>query len=350
MVTYKSQIWARAGKPLRVDPAKVKVPPYYPDTPIIQRDIARYYDNIMVMDSLAGEILRQLEADGLLNNTIVVFFSDHGAGLPWFKRELYDRGLHVPFVVRYPNGQLAGTTDADLHSLVDLAPTMLSLTATPIPAHLQGQAFLGSQRANNSSLRLPRSYVFGARDRMDEQYDRVRVVRDKRYKYVRNYQPEKPHYQAIAYRKQMPLMKEILRLRDAGQLTGIPARWFRTKAPEELYDTDPYELKNVIDDPAYGAQRTWLRRALDDHLARVGDTGTQPERAMVRRMYGGDAQPQTAPPVITASASGVTLNYPTGGASIAYQLDGEERWRLANGPIAVPTGRTLRAKAIQYGY
>ena len=345
MVTHESQIWVRADQPLRVDPAKVKVPPYYPDTPLIRRDLARYYDNIVVMDSLAGGILGQLEADGLLDNTIVMFYSDHGAGLPWYKRELYERGTHVPFVVRFPGKQRAGTTDTDLHSFVDLAPTMLSLTGVPIPKHLQGQAFLGDRREK------PRQVVFGARDRMDEHYDMVRTVRDGRYRYVRNFMPDKPHYQDIAYRKQMPLMQEILRLRDAGQLTGVPARWFQTKPVEELYDlqADPHELTNLAGQPGQGARLKQMRHALADWMTDVGDKGALPEREMVALMYNGNEQPQTAAPTVRPGDA-VTLNCPTEGASIAYQLDGEERWQLYHQPVRIPAGRTLRAKAIRYGY
>lgn len=351
MVTHESQVWARADKPLRVDPTTVKVPPYYLDTPIIRRDLARYYDNIMVMDSLAGSILKQLEDDGLLENTIVVFYSDHGAGLPWYKRELYERGTHVPFVVRFPGKQRAAATDTDLHSFVDLAPTMLSLAGVHIPKHLQGQAFLGDQKTKE-----PRKAIFGARDRMDEHYDMVRAMRDGRYRYVRNFMPEKPNYQDLAYRKQMPLMQEILRLRDAGQLTGVPARWFQTKPVEELYDlqTDPNELTNLAGRPEQQARLRQMRHALADWMTEIGDKGSLPEREMVKMMYGGNEQPTTATPIVQASplrpGNGLVLTCSTEGASIAYQLDGEERWQLYHQPVRVPTGQTVRAKAIRYGY
>lgn len=360
MVTHESQIWERASKPLRVNPAKVVVPPYYPDTPIIRRDLARYYDNIMVMDSLAGRILGQLETDGLLENTIVVFYSDHGACLPWYKRELCERGTHVPFVVRFPGkrqagprqaggpafrSRLAGTTDTELHSFVDLAPTMLSLAGVPIPKYMQGQAFLGQQQAK------ARQAIFGARDRMDEHYDMVRMMRDGRYRYIRNFMPEKPNYQDIAYRKQMPLMQEILRLREAGQLPAVTTRWFQTKPVEELYDlqADPYELTNLAGQPQLGARLRQMRHALADWTTNIGDKGALPERDMVALMYGGSEQPKTAVPIIQPGET-ITLTCPTPGASIAWQFDGDEHWQLYHQPVRVPVGRTLYAKAIRYGY
>ncbi len=351
MRTHESQVWVHKDKPLRVDPAKVKVPLYYPDTEVIRRDIARYYDNIMVMDSLAGSILKQLEEDSLLENTIVFFFSDHGAGLPWYKRELYDRGLHVPLIVRFPGKKGAGIIENELHSFVDFAPTLLSLTGTPLPRHLQGQAFLGENTA-----KTPRTYIYGARDRMDEHYDMVRVVRDKRYKYVRNFQPDKPYYQDLAYRKQMDLMQEILRLREAGQLPEITKRWFGPKPLEELYDlsTDPFELTNLAGDKNLEPVRQKLRNVLNDWMIEVNDKGFSPEMEMVSRMWPSGQQPVTQTPTATArkdkSGRTVSLACVTEGASITYQLGDDNRWQLYYQPIYLPKGKTLKYKSVRYGY
>ncbi len=351
MRTHESQVWMHKDKPLRVDPAKVKVPPYYPDTEVIRRDIARYYDNIMVMDSIAGSILQQLEEDGLLENTIVFFFSDHGAGLPWYKRELYDRGLHVPLIVRFPGKKGAATTDTELHSFVDFAPTMLSLTGTPIPKHLQGQAFLGEKAA-----KTPRTYIYAARDRMDEHYDMVRVVRNKKYKYVRNFQPDKPYYQDLAYRKQMDLMQEILRLRDAGQLPEITKRWFGPKPVEELYDlsTDPFELTNLAGKKELEPVLQQLRNALNNWMIEVNERGFTPETEMVKLMWSNGEQPVTASPEVTTEQSEagtrVKLACATEGASVGYQLGEDKRWLLYCQPVTIPKGKTLKFKGIRYGY
>lgn len=345
--THESQVWAQKDKPLRVDPRKVPLPPYYPDDPAIRRDIARYYDNIMVMDSIAGTLLQQLEEDGLMDGTIIFFFSDHGAGLPWFKRELYDRGLHVPLVIRFPGKKNAGTTDTALHSFVDLAPTVLSLAGVAIPAHLQGQAFLGP-----ATSATPRTYIYAGRDRMDEHYDMVRAVRSRRVKYIRNYQPWKPNYQDIAYRRQMELMQTILRYRDAGKLNAVQQRWFAAKPVEELYDLekDPWELHNLADDPQYKTVLEDMRHAENDQAIRIGDKGLMPETVMLESMWPGGKQPVTATPAITATGALLKISCATPGASIAYKPAGEQVWKLYTVPISLSGHRSITAKAIRYGY
>jgi N-sulfoglucosamine sulfohydrolase len=349
--THESQIWQNANRPLRVDPKKIKLPPYYPDNEISRLDVARYYDNIMIMDSIAGSILQQLKDDGLLENTIVFFFSDHGAGLPWHKREIYNRGLHVPLIVRFPNKANAGSINNDLISLVDFAPTILSLANIKIPAQMQGQAFLGAQRSKH-----PRHHIFAARDRMDELNDMARAVKDKRFTYVRNYQPSKPYYQDLPYRLQMPMMKEIIRLRDENKLGIHTKRWFSLKEPEELYDTqnDPYELKNLAHDPAYQEELLKFRAIANDFTISGKDKGFIPEKDLIELMWPGGKQPVTAPPVakITSAKSGdytVSLSCPSDGASIGY-LDSKGNWQIYAKPITVKKGDEIKVKAVRYGY
>ncbi|MBC8152010.1 MAG: sulfatase [Bacteroidetes bacterium] len=348
-VTHESQIWARADKPLRVNPATVKLPPIYPANAVIRRDVARNYDNIMVMDSLVGTILKQLEDDKLLDKTIVIFFSDHGSGMAWHKREIYDRGLHVPLMIRYPDGRQAGTWDEDLHSFVDLAPSMLSLAGVPVPKHMQGQAFLGEQRT-----KTPRQYIYAARDRFDEHYDCARAVRDKRFKYIRNYQPDKPYYMDLAYRKQMPMMQEMLRLRDAGQLPPVTQRWFGPKPAEELYDTqkDPDELTNLAQNPAFAKQLDELRQAEQQWVRDVHDKGFMQERDLIQLFWPNNEQPVTESPKLTrqpGNEAQLVLTCVTEGASIGYKLD-DGPWQLYSRPVMVPTGVKVTGKAIRIGY
>src|SRR5687767_10606299 len=191
-VTHESQIFptspARKGKPLVTNPASIEVPPYYPDTPAVREELARVYDNIADMDRQVGEILRQLEEDGLADNTLVFYWSDHGDGVPRAKRSLYDSGLRVPLMIRIPPrlGQLAapGTVRDDLVSFVDLAPTVLTLAGLEVPAHMQGRILLGPNAG------AAPAYVFGARDRMDTEYDMMRSARDPQFLYIRNFSPE----------------------------------------------------------------------------------------------------------------------------------------------------------------
>lgn len=269
------------------DPAALKsLPPYYPDTPVTRADWARYYDVVTAMDRRAGEILAQLKEDGLDEDTIVFFWSDHGVGLPRAKRWLYDSGMRVPLVVRIPEKWrrqgfgTPGTVSDRLVSLMDLGPTVLSLAGLKVPHLMQGKAFLGAEEAP------ARYYVFGARDRMDERYDIIRAVRDHRYKYIRNYQAYKTWYQYMNTPEQGRTMAELRRLHEAGQLPPAAEQFFGShKTVEELYDTekDPHELVNLASDPKYQAILERLRKEHLQWVANTRDVGLIPEPEIVER-------------------------------------------------------------------
>lgn len=363
-----------APGPLVTNPEAVTVPPYYPDTPVVRRDIARLYDNIATMDAQVGEILTQLEEDGLADNTVVFFWSDHGDGLPRHKRWVYDSGLHVPLIVQTP-GQ-AAAVDNQLVSFLDLAPTVLSLAGVEPPAHMQGRALHGMY----AGAKPPHKYVFAARDRFDEQYDMVRAIRDTRYKYIRNYRPEKPYVLWMAYANVMPTMQELFRLHADGALNPVQQLWMRDRRPQhELYDTeeDPYEINNLAYDHAHRERLAAMQEELDAWMSRAGDMGLVSELAMVEEFWPEGEQPVTAGVAIfprsttqTAIAAGagilapgasggtfaapveITMYSPTQGASIAYTTDAgdDARWHLYSGPIRVEASTTFRAKAIRYGY
>lgn len=280
---------ARLLGPERHDPAKVLLPPFHPDTPEVRQDWARYYDLITAMDYQVGDILRQLKDDGLANETIVFFFSDHGAGMPGYKRWVWDTGLHVPLVIRFPQkfqswapGQPGSECDR-LVSFVDFAPTVLSLAGVPIGSHLQGEPFLGPRETK------PRQYIYAIRDRMDERYDIVRVVRDKRYQYLRNYMPQLSWSQPIDYCEQMPTMRIWRRLAEAGKLNAVQARFFLPAKPiEELYDmnTDRYQLHNLAGEPEYGEVLQRLRHESVAWMQRTGDLGLLPDYELSSRAEG----------------------------------------------------------------
>lgn len=316
-ITHESQLFGRKDS-LLLDPDKLIIPPYYPDTKTVRNDLNRLLTNIEMMDRQVGEIIKLLKEDGLYENTIIFFFSDHGGALPWMKREILERGTHIPLIIHLPGVQHSGITFEELVSEVDFAPTVLSLAGIKIPDYMQGQAFLGKQKANT-----PRKYVFSARDRMDTEYDRVRMVRDKQYRYLFNYMPEKTYYQNIEYRLGIPMMKEILNLRDAGKLDSNQMRWFSTKPEEELYDVknDPDELHNLATLPEFKSKLDELRRAFREWNNKVGDMSGIEEKDMVRQMWnGGTEPPSTDIPEITKVPGGVKISCKTTGASIGYRL------------------------------
>ncbi|MEJ2006375.1 MAG: sulfatase, partial [Cyclobacteriaceae bacterium] len=283
-VTHESMIWNKAEDSLWVDDElEVPVPPYLPDTEIGRKDIRRMYSNIREMDAQVQEVLAALQADGLLDSTIVIWYSDHGGPLPRQKRAVFDSGVKVPMIIRFPERQFAGRRDDRMISFIDLAPTMLSLAGIKPPPVMDGSAFLGEYVRESEP-----SYIFGAADRFDEITDRIRFSRNDRFKYIRNYMPDRPLYMDISYRKQMPVMQELIRLKDGGQLTEAQARWFEpTKPEEELYDVinDPYELNNLAPDPDYSEVHTELSGAMDNWLSGFQDTGLIPEADLIRKIW-----------------------------------------------------------------
>lgn len=349
--THESQVWDRANDPVTIRPEDVQVPPYYPDTPIIRRDIARVYNNITIMDREVGELIDEVQKEGLVEETIVIFYSDNGGPLPRGKRELYDTGLHVPMIIRFPDKKYAGTEVDDLISFVDIPPTIMSLAGIQPPNDLHGRAFWGPYRSE------PREYIFGARDRMDSEVDVRRAVRDKRFKYIRNYRPDIGCYQDIQFRKRLASMQELLRLRDEGKLNHEQMVWFRqTKAPEELYDllTDPYELNNIADAPAYRQELVRLRKVHENWLEEVGDQPLRGEKELVWSMWPGGMQPKTAQPECVRNGSSVEMTSATPGASIAYQLNGKaydrDQWLLYTKPVIIKPGDKITATAIRIGF
>lgn len=279
---------ARLTPEQRHDPVTAPVPPFHPVTRESRKDWARYYDNITAMDYLAGDVLAQLEEDGLADNTIVFFFSDHGAGMPGIKKWVWGTGLKVPFIVRFPQryrdwspGVAGGTTDR-LVSFVDFAPTVLSLAGVEIPSHMQGSAFLGP------AVTASREQVYAIRDRMAERFDMVRVVHDKQFQYHRNFYPHLPWSQFTSYTEEMPTMRVWRQLHEQGQLNNVQNRYFDTKPVEELYDAteDPFETNNLADDPRYSEVLKRMRERCRQWMIESGDMGLLPEYEMLVRAEG----------------------------------------------------------------
>lgn len=344
--THESRTF-KESSPKRVLRKDVELPPYYPDTPKVREGLAWHYDNIAAMDDWVGKMLKELEEDGLADKTIVFFFSDHGDGIPRAKRWVYDSGIRVPLIVRFPDGRDAGTVNDELISFVDFAATTMSLAGLKIPAHFEGQAFLGEQRAE------PRDYVFACRDRMDPAPETIRAVRDKRFKYIRNYRTDLPYFGYIPYRDQAPMMQDIQRLIAAGERWENSWQFFdQTKPEEELYDceADPWEVRNLAADPKYAEKLAELRAAHEGWKDEFGDLGQIPESELIKQLWPPDGeQPTTAKPEISIEGTTVSISCESEGASIAWRVvDGD--WNLYSGPFEAKSGKRIEAQAIRYGW
>ena len=349
--SHESQVWKRNTDPLMdVNPSTVPLPPYYPDTEKVRNDVAGYYKNITMMDKQVGDVLRWLEEDGLIDSTVIFFFSDHGAGLPRAKRWIYDSGIKVPLIVRFPDQRQAGQVEEGLISFIDLAPTVLSLAGIEVPSHMQGQAFLGAQGAKD-----PRKYVFAARDRLDNRYDRIRAVRDHQFKYIRNYQPQKPYIQEIPYRDQMNIMKEIYRWEKEQKLDAIQSLWTQKSKPlEELYDItkDPHEIRNLAGNGQYATVLQKLRAVHEKWTLETHDLGHRPELELLAEMWPAGTAPVTADPQITKENGRLKIICDTPGASLAYRYPESEgnSWQVYSDTVYIPGTRRIEALAMRIGY
>ena len=351
LVTHESRIWERKDKPLTVQPEDVIIPDYFADIPEVRNDIARKYSNIEEMDRQMGLLIKQLEEDGLLDKTIIIFWSDHGGNLLRQKRAVGNSGLNVPLIIRYPDKRRAGEVDNRIVSLMDLCPTTLSLLNIKPPAHLDGKAFAGAYED------APRNYAFGTADRFDEVTDMQRSVLDGRFVYIKNFMPQLPLVYRNQYREQITMNAKLIELDRQKMLAGDASYIFmKTKPREELYDlkSDPYEVHNVADDPKYASKLTILRKALAHWQLEIGDKGFVTEHDLIEMFWPERLQPETAEVLFEKDEKGrVKLQCNTVGASIGYQLDdeiGSSKWRLYHKPINTIKNQSIAARAIRIGF
>lgn len=288
-MTHESQIRKRPHRKVH-DPATAPLPAYHPDAPEVREDWAQYHDKITEMDASAGEILRQLDQDGLADDTIVFYYSDHGPGLPRSKRWPYNSGNHVPLIVRIPEKywQLApeqwrvGGESDRMVGFIDMAPTLLSMAGIRPPAYMQGSAFAGNY------VQPARDYNYGFTGRNGERYDFVRSVRDSRYVYLRNFHPHRVYGQHVNYLFQTPTTRAWKRLYDEGKLRPPQTLFWEPKPPEELYDlhADPDEVNNLAGSPEHRDVLERLRRELRNWMIEVRDVSFLPEYEIYTREAG----------------------------------------------------------------
>jgi len=356
MGTHESQAFPDAKRSPQVVAAEtVSLPPFYPDTQHVRDAVARTYDNIAALDAWVGERISELEAAGLLGDTVVMFFSDHGVGLPRGKRSCFDTGLRVPLIVRHPDGSGAGSRNDRVVSFIDFGPSVLSLAGIEPDSRLDGTPFLGSFACERDDYR--RGHAYANADRFDEVYDRTRTVSDGRFRYTRNFMPELPHLIRNAYRERLPMTADLYRLEQTGPQR--PEQWQLAagrRPVEEFYDsqTDPWEVENLIESPEHRERIARLREHLDAWIAATGDLGfVLPEtRLVAEKIWPPDGvQPTTPAAEILdkavqrgeSMAFVVSLACADSGASIGYRLSTERRyagpWKVYTGPFEVPANR-----------
>ncbi len=269
----KSYEEAKAGLKKLVDPADVRLPPYYPDHPVIREDWAQYLDSVNYTDVEVGRILDRLEKGGILENTVVFFLTDHGISHARGKQFLYEEGIHIPFVVWGPGIVPKGKVRDELIAHIDLGATSLHLAGIDIPEWMQGRPLFGSDAK-------PRTFVVSARDRCDETVDRIRSIRMGDYKYIRNFHPHRPYLQPNRYKDGKPFMPVLRELHADGKLNEAQSlATSATRPEEELYNlqNDPWEIHNLAADPEYRSTLSDFRALLGRWVMDSGDKGRFPE-------------------------------------------------------------------------
>jgi arylsulfatase A-like enzyme len=249
------------------------LPPYYPDHKVMRDDWKTYLNSWLKQDREVGEIVQELKDAGKLDNTVIFFLTDHGISHIRGKQFLYEEGIRVPLIVRFPDGHLANTVRDDLTIHIDLAPTSLALAGIEIPAYFQGRDIFAKKLT-------PRDFIVTARDRCDETIEIIRCVRTRQYKYIRNFLSYRPHAQPNQYKDGKEISKTMRKLHEEGELNELQARIFNpTRPTEELYDikSDPNETKNLATNPRYAKQLAKLRKTLYGWMIETKDLGLIPE-------------------------------------------------------------------------
>ncbi len=345
-VTHESQIWGRGEDELLVSPDSVPVPPYFPDNEVIRHDLAVNYSNLKRLDDQLGEILQQLREDGVYDNTVIFFYGDHGGPFPRHKRALYETGIRVPMIIKFRNSEKDRERDDRFMSFIDLAPTVLSLAGIEPPKVMQGKAQFGLYKAADTS-----KYIFASSDRFDEMVDRLRAVRSRRYKYIKNFNPGISNALPVTYREQMPMMQNLNELWKKGELDSVQALWFRTPKPEEeLYDlqADPYEFVNLAGRPELQDTLAHLRMVLKDWIRETKDLGQYPEKELIAQWLIEGQQPRLLPPEATEKGSEFILSTNLPDATLIWKTPQDSTWLLYDAPI--PSTQPFQAKSVRIGY
>lgn len=276
-VTHRGAIWKGAVQKHQpqINPDDVILPPFYPNLPVAREDWATYLESIQLMDSYVGNILKRIDDEGISENTIVIFTSDHGRCMVRDKQFVYDGGIKVPLLIKWPGNLKPGSVNENMVSLIDVSATVLQVAGAALPDYIEGRPLFGKNA-------VKRKYIIAARDRMDETVDMMRAVRTRKFKYIKNYMPERPYMQPNNYKEQeYPVWNLLKQLNSEGKLTPAQALFVAPVKPaEELYDIrkDPFEIHNLALNPKYNSRIFGMRKILNDWISTTGDKGQIPEK------------------------------------------------------------------------
>ena len=345
-ISHESQIWEQGSNDIFVDQKLVQIPPYFPDTYEIRKDIAVNYSNLIRLDKEIGKIIKELKQEGLYEKSIIFFYSDHGGPFPRHKRSLYETGIKVPLIIKFPYSKYGGTENNNFISFIDYAPSILSLVGIKPPDVMQGEAQFGEFKVNEKA-----PYIFAASDRFDEKVDRLRAVRYNNFKYIRNFNPKISNAIPVSYREQMPMMRELNKLWKENLLNRDHSLWFKTPKPkEELYDLnkDPYELRNLADEIRLKDTLFFLREVLDKWIIHTNDLGEYSEKELVEKWVKGEKSKKLKSISFKKEYGKIILEHFDSGSTILWKGDKDSIWNIYSKPISF--SKSVIAKAVKIGY
>tara|TARA_B100001027_G_scaffold216429_1_gene192760 strand:+ start:2807 stop:4444 length:1638 start_codon:yes stop_codon:yes gene_type:complete len=331
-----------------VKPKNVIVPPFLPDTFEVRKDIARAYNNIYILDIEVKEIIDQLKRDNIFDDTIIIFTSDNGDGLPRYKRELFDTGINVPFLILVPKKfstwRNQGKKTFDLVSFLDIAPTVLDLAGVAIPSYMDGKSIFGSEK---------NEYIFAARDRLDTFKGKTRAVRNKDYKFIKNYSLGIVGAQKLSFRENLMSMKELRKMYENNELNEIQKSWLELIPELQLYDLneDPHEINNLAYDPNYKEEVLLLENVLEEWIEKNNFHGHLEEDDLIEVFWPANTQPQTKGPLYSLENGLLHLKNDNASknASIGISYDGKN-WEVYTKPIEIKKIKKIYFKAVRYGW
>ena len=331
-----------------VKPEDVTVPPFLPNTSEVRKEIARAYNNIFILDIQVKEIIDQLKEDNVLDDTIIIFTSDHGDGLPRYKRELFDTGINVPFVIfvpkKYSSWRKPGEKIYDLVSFLDIAPTVLDLAGISKPNYMDGKSIFGNEK---------NEYIFAERERIDSFKGKTRAVRNKDYKFIKNYSLGIVGAQKLSFRENLMSMKELRKMHANNELNEIQKLWLELIPELQLYDLnkDPYEINNLAYDPDYKEKVLLLENVLEQWVEKNNFYGHLEEDDLIEVFWPANTQPKTTEPQYSLKGGFLHLknNNDSKNASIGYSYDGEN-WEVYSKPIQIRKIKKIYFKAVRYGW
>ena len=341
-ITHESKIWKNYEKHSEYDINKVILPPFLPNNHIIKNDFVTNYKNIEKLDEQVGEIINQLKEDGLYENTVIFFFSDHGGPFPRYKRSIYDTGLKCPLIIKWSD-RTNEIRNNQMISFIDLAPTVLEITGTELGSQMEGISFY---KQNN------REFIFAGTDRFDEYTDKRRCVRNKKFKLIINCDTNSSIMKPVAYRQNMKTMRILDSLNDLKKNTISMENWYKKiKLKYELYDivNDPYELNNLYTNKDYDSVFYLLKKKLDDWI-KVSDFGNISENELINEMWPNGEKPKLKEPTIIHKDNGINIISNNINSSVGWRNNKNDNWKIYLSDEIIKPGKFFEIIVFKPGY